>query len=131
MKYCLCVKNCSIQNMCFNDKICLYYTSHNFLISLVVNLIKAHAMNLIFPFKLRVDYNSLLMEFPRDFSILPYWFAFVVWLPYEKTMLAHNDIILGQTWLFQYDPMINFKTHTYEIKLLGLFNKAPTPIIST
>lgn len=63
---------------------------------LVVNLIKAHAMYLVFPLKFRVKYESPHMEFPRDlyhtFSILPYPYVFAVWLPYGKVWY-HEKIV--------------------------------------
>ena len=63
-------------------------------------------------------------------------------LTFDIMPLAHydmiSDMILGQTWLYQYDPMMSFRTHTLtfvkdnqKILLRGIFNNTPTPIIST
>lgn len=51
--------------------------------------------------------------------------------------LAHYDIILGQSWPYQDDPIFSFWTHklnfvkdSWEVELDGLFSKAPVEIIS-
>ncbi|MCO5579396.1 hypothetical protein L7F22_033251 [Adiantum nelumboides] len=50
-------------------------------------------------------------------------------LNFSLMPLSHYDMILGQSWLYQYDPIISFRDHSIrlyhnnqELKLRGLFN---------
>ncbi|MCO5584256.1 hypothetical protein L7F22_038180 [Adiantum nelumboides] len=63
------------------------------------------------------DYHDQL-----DFSVMP---------------LSHYDMILGQSWLYQYDPIISFRDHSIrlfhqnqEVELRGLFNTQPITMVS-
>ncbi|MCO5614816.1 hypothetical protein L7F22_069100 [Adiantum nelumboides] len=50
--------------------------------------------------------------------------------------LSHYDMILGQSWLYQYDPIISFRDHSIrlyqnnqELELRGLFNTQPITMV--
>ncbi|MCO5566284.1 hypothetical protein L7F22_019960 [Adiantum nelumboides] len=52
-------------------------------------------------------------------------------LGFSIMLLSHYDLILGQSWLYQYDPIISFRDHSIwlfrqhqEVELRGLFNTA-------
>ncbi|MCO5588844.1 hypothetical protein L7F22_042804 [Adiantum nelumboides] len=52
-------------------------------------------------------------------------------LGFSVMPLSHYDMILGQSWLYQYDPIISFRDHSIrlfhrnqEVELRGLFNTA-------
>ncbi|MCO5605413.1 hypothetical protein L7F22_059597 [Adiantum nelumboides] len=51
--------------------------------------------------------------------------------------LSHYDMILGQSWLYQYDPIISFRDHSIrlfhrnqEVELRGFFNTQPIIMVS-
>ncbi|MCO5586541.1 hypothetical protein L7F22_040482 [Adiantum nelumboides] len=53
-------------------------------------------------------------------------------LGFSVMPLSHYDMILGQSWLYQYDPIISFRDHSIrlfhrnqEVELRGLFNTQP------
>ena len=58
-------------------------------------------------------------------------------LDFEVMPLSLYDMILGQTWLYQYDPQISFRSHSIQLlkdrhplELFGAFNDQPIPMIS-
>ncbi|MCO5557364.1 hypothetical protein L7F22_010927 [Adiantum nelumboides] len=58
-------------------------------------------------------------------------------LGFSVMPLSHYDMILGQSWLYQYDPIISFRDHSIrlfhrnqEVELRGLFNTQPTTMVS-
>ncbi|MCO5600903.1 hypothetical protein L7F22_055020 [Adiantum nelumboides] len=58
-------------------------------------------------------------------------------LSFSVMPLSHYDMILGQTWLYQYDPIISFRDHSIrlfhrnqEVELRGLFNTQPITMVS-
>ncbi|MCO5583112.1 hypothetical protein L7F22_037020 [Adiantum nelumboides] len=57
-------------------------------------------------------------------------------LGFSVMPLSHYDMILGQSWLFQYDPIISFRDHSIrlfhrnqEVELRGLFNTQPITMV--
>ncbi|MCO5550638.1 hypothetical protein L7F22_004127 [Adiantum nelumboides] len=58
-------------------------------------------------------------------------------LGFSVMPLSHYDMILGQSWLYQYDPIISFRDHSnrlfhrnQEVELRGLFNTQPITMVS-
>ncbi|MCO5564356.1 hypothetical protein L7F22_018016 [Adiantum nelumboides] len=58
-------------------------------------------------------------------------------LGFSVMPLSHYDMILGQSWLYQYDPIISFRDHSIrlfhrnqEVELRGLFNTQPITMVS-
>ncbi|MCO5568532.1 hypothetical protein L7F22_022231 [Adiantum nelumboides] len=58
-------------------------------------------------------------------------------LGFSVMPLSHYDMILGQSWLYQYDPIISFRDDSIrlfyrnqEVKLRGLFNTQPITMVS-
>ncbi|MCO5558206.1 hypothetical protein L7F22_011785 [Adiantum nelumboides] len=59
-------------------------------------------------------------------------------LGFSVMPLSHYDMFLGQSWLYQYDPIISFRDHSIrlfhrnqEVELRGLFNTQPITMVST
>ncbi|MCO5568792.1 hypothetical protein L7F22_022492 [Adiantum nelumboides] len=58
-------------------------------------------------------------------------------LGFSVMPLSHYDMILGQSWLYQYDPIISFRDHSIrlfhqnqEVELRDLFNTQPITMVS-
>ncbi|MCO5555443.1 hypothetical protein L7F22_008988 [Adiantum nelumboides] len=58
-------------------------------------------------------------------------------LGFSVMPLSHYDMILGQSWLYQYEPIISFQDHSIrlfhrnqEVELRGLFNTQPITMLS-
>ncbi|MCO5550538.1 hypothetical protein L7F22_004025 [Adiantum nelumboides] len=58
-------------------------------------------------------------------------------LGFSVMSLSHYDMILGQSWLYQYDPITSFRDHSIrlfhqnqEVELRGLFNTQPITLVS-
>ncbi|MCO5578432.1 hypothetical protein L7F22_032274 [Adiantum nelumboides] len=58
-------------------------------------------------------------------------------LGFSVMPLSHYDMILGQSWPYQYDPIISFRDHSIwlfhrnqEVELHGLFNTEPITMVS-
>ncbi|MCO5552929.1 hypothetical protein L7F22_006448 [Adiantum nelumboides] len=57
-------------------------------------------------------------------------------LGFSVMPLSHYDMILGQSWLYQYDPIISFRDHSIRLyhdnqeQLRGLFNTQPITMVS-
>ncbi|MCO5579055.1 hypothetical protein L7F22_032907 [Adiantum nelumboides] len=111
--------------------------STNFVSTMLVSKLRLPTQQSVEAFQMELADGSYLQcnkkVQPLEFQIQDYQDQ----LGFSVMSLSHYDMILGQSWLYQYDPIISFRDQSIrlfhrnqEVELHGLFNTQPITMVS-